>query len=329
MKKNEWIESRIADLLPCPYYHMVFTLPHEFNKLMMSNKKAVYDLLFRSASQTLLNYGQNEEFLGGTPGITMVLHTWGQKLDYHVHVHCIVTGGGVDNNNNWLQPKRSNNKFLFPESGMRTMYKAIFLKGLGELSAAGDMNTGDKEVQQAIKKAGYKKWKVYAKAPFGGPEQVIKYLGRYTHKTAITHHRILSVSQGVVKFKYKDYNDANKMKETELTEQEFLRRFELHILPKRFVRIRHYGFLRNQGKNARLQEIRESMNLEPAPLKVDIPASVKLLEKFGRDVMLCEKCGQGRYELVYTIRCGKLTYHRDTNSNDRAPPVKAEVESTR
>ena len=295
----------------------------------MVNKKEVYSLLFRAASETLLNYGENEEFLGGTPGITIILHTWGQKLDYHVHVHCIVTGGGVDENNNWILPKRSNGKFLFPVSGMKNMYKAIFLKGLRELIAEGALNISQKEVEQAIKKAGYKKWKVYAKAPFGGPEQIIKYLGRYTHKTAITHHRVLSVSEGRVKFKYKDYNDGNKLKDMELTEGEFLRRFELHILPKRFVRIRHYGFLRNYGKAARLQEIREKMNLEPAPPKVEVPVSVKLLEQFGRDVMLCEKCGKGRYELVYTVRCGKLTYNRDIDSRDRAPPVQAEVESKR
>lgn len=201
-----------------------------FNKIILANRKEMFRLLFSSASETLLNHGKNEEFLGGTPGITMVLHTWGQKLDFHVHVHCIVTGGGISDSGKWIPPKRANGKFLFPEPGLKKMYKGIFLDQLRSIKP--ELKTPAAETGKAIERSGYKKWKVYAKPPFAGPEQVIRYLGRYTHKTAITHHRIKEVKDDRVKFAYRDYNDGYKWKETELSEQEFLKRFEQHILPK-------------------------------------------------------------------------------------------------
>ena len=241
LKKDEWVESRVDDLLPTPYYHIVFTVPHSWNKVMMQSPKQMYKILFDAASATLLNLGQDPRFLGGTPGITAVLHTWGQSLDYHVHLHCVVSGGGVDKNNQWIEAKRPNGKFLFPWGALRKMYKKLFLK-LAE-QRMDEMNCANDQIEEAIRLSGYKKWKVYAKAPFGGPDQVIKYLGRYTHKTAITHYRIKSVGNGKVSFEYKDYADGNKKKEMPLSIGEFMRRFEMHILPKYFVRIRHYACL--------------------------------------------------------------------------------------
>jgi len=320
MKKEEWVEARIADLLPIPYYHSVITVPHEFNGLILANRKEMFDLLFKSASETLLNHGNNKEFLGGTPGIIMILHTWGQRLDFHVHVHCIVTGGGISDSDKWIPPKRANGKFLFPVPGLKKMYKGIFLKKLREIKS--ELKTSQDEIDKAIKQSGYKKWKVYSKAPFGGPEQVIRYLGRYTHKTAITRHRIISVKQEKVRFSYKDYNDMDKWKEMELSEHEFLRRFEQHILPKRFVKIRYYGFLQNHGKKQRLTMIRKQLKLKEPPPAVEIPVSVRMLEKFGKDVFQCEQCKTGRYQLVFTIRYGKMTFPRN-----KASPVSIEVES--
>jgi hypothetical protein len=195
-RKEQWVEDRIADLLPCPYYHVVFTVPHAFNKVMMQSPRQMYDILFEAASQTLLTLGEDKQYLGAAPGITAVLHTWGQKLDYHVHLHCMVSGGGMDGENRWVAPKRANGKFLFPEAALKKVYKAIFLRLVRKRKQ--DICCADDQIDEAIRLSGYRRWKVYAKAPFGGPDQVIKYLGRYTHKTAITHHRIKSCGQGVI-----------------------------------------------------------------------------------------------------------------------------------
>ena len=307
-KKDDWVENRVADLLPTPYYHIVFTVPHSWNKVMMQSPKEMYKILFDAASQTLLQLGKNPEYLGATPGITAVLHTWGQKLDYHVHLHCVVSGGGVSADNKWIPAKRANGKFLFPEAALKKVYKAVFLRMARQRKA--DISCDNEQIDEAIRLSGCKKWKVYAKAPFGGPDQVIKYLGRYTHKTAITHYRINSIKDGIVYFEYKDYADGNKIKEMELTTQGFIRRFEMHILPKRFVRIRHYGFLTNRGKATRINEIRNSMGLESMILKIEVPVAVRMLEKFGKDITQCQQCHAGRYELLFTKRFDKITYRR-------------------
>ena len=306
-KKDKWVEDRIADLLPTPYYHIVFTVPHVWNKVMMQSPKELYKILFDASSEVLLDLGKDQDYLGGVPGITAVLHTWGQRLNYHVHLHCIVSGGGIKEGK-WIKAKRANGKFLFPESALKKKYKGIFLRMVREREQ--DIAASDAQIDQAIRLSGYKQWKVYAKAPFGGPDQVIKYLGRYTHKTAITHHRIESLKNGRVYFQYKDYADGNKTKSTNLDEKEFLRRFEMHILPKRFVRIRHYGFLTNRGKTTRLNEIRKDIGLEAIKTPVEVPVTLRLLEKFGKDIGQCNQCKTGRYELLYTKRFGKITYSR-------------------
>ncbi len=306
LKKEEWVESRIDDLLPCPYYHIVFTVPHEWNKVMMQAPKEMYKILFDASSQALLTLGQDSKYLGGTPGITAVLHTWGQSLDYHVHLHCIVSGGGVSNNQ-WIVPKRNNGKFLFPVAVLKKVYQAIFLQLVRERKAG--IPVANQQVEEAINASEYKHWKVYAKQPFGGPQQVMKYLGRYTHRTAITYHRVKAVSEQHITFTYKDYRDNTK-KEMTLNHQEFLARFERHILPYRFVRIRHYGLLQNQGKAIRLSQLREEMDWgQPAP-KVEVPVAIRMLEKYGRDITKCCKCCEGKLELIMTKRFGKVTYHR-------------------
>jgi hypothetical protein len=312
-KKDKWVEDRVADLLPTPYYHIVFTVPHSWNKVMMQSPKELYAILFDAASETLLDLSDNPDYLGATPGITAVLHTWGQKLDYHVHLHCVVSGGGVKDGK-WVKAKRANGKFLFPEAAMNKKYKAIFMRTVRERKS--EIAASDESIEEALRQSGYKRWKVYAKAPFGGPDQVMKYLGRYTHKTAITHYRIKSVANGEVEFEYKDYADGDKIKSMKLAENEFLRRFEMHILPTRFVRIRHYGFLANRGKTTRINDIRESIGLKAMKQAVDIPVSIRLLEKYGKDVTQCEECEIGKYELLFTKRFGKTTY-----SKSREVPV--------
>lgn len=298
MKKEEWIEARVNELLPTSYYHVVFTLPHEFNPLILGNREVLFKTLFDSAAETLSNHANNPNYLGAETGITMVLHTWGQKLNFHPHVHCIVSGGGYANGK-WVEAKRKNEKFLFPEAGLIPMYKGIFLKKLRALKG---LKLEGIDLEALIKKVGYKKWNVYAKAPFGGPAQVIEYLGRYTHKIAITKHRILEIDQHQVRFNYKDYHDGNKTKVWSLPNDEFLRSFEQHILPKRFVKIRHYGFLQNRNKHKRLSEIRKSLALTPLKPQVKIPVAQRMLEKYGKDIFKCPHCEIGRLVLVKTIR---------------------------
>ena len=308
LKTAQWIENLTAQLFATAYYHVVFTVPHEFNSLMLANRKLMFTLLFEAASATLLQFSKVEKYLGATCGITIVLHTWGQNLSFHPHVHCIVSGGGMLPSPNgegqgvrWVAAKRSNDKFLFPVNAMKLVYKGIYLKKLRLLLAAGLLKTEGIPVAKQIKQAGFKSWNVYAKAPFGSVASVVEYLGRYTHKTAITKHRILSISQHSVTFKYKDYADSNKQKILPLSIAEFLRRFELHFLPGRFIKIRHYGFLQNHGKTARLNAARKQLKLPPLPPKINIPAAVRMLEKYGTDITLCPKCKQGKLVLTAIV----------------------------
>ncbi len=302
MKREEWVENRTNELLPTPYYHVVFTLPHELNNLILGNRKILFNALFESASKTLLNHGKNEAFLGAEPGITMVLHTWGQDLSFHPHVHCIVSGGGFDGNN-WKTAKRKNNRFLFPEKSLAKMYKAIFMTTLQQNT---NLQWGEINKAALLKSIQYKFWNVYAKAPFGGPAQVIEYLGRYTHKIAITKHRVEEVTEKLIKFRYKDYADASKVKSMWLSHEEFLRRFELHILPNRFIKIRHGGFLRNRDKRKRINAIRASIGLGEAAPKITVPVAIRMLEKYGKDITKCTCCETGTLILVLDTRTKRV-----------------------
>ena len=304
LKKEQWIENLTAQLFPTGYYHVVFTVPHEFNSLILGNRKTMFTLLFEAASQTLLQFSGDEKYLGATCGITTVLHTWGQDLSFHPHLHCIVSGGGVKGNN-WVEARRKNKKFLFPVNAMKQVYKAIFLKKLRMLLTKGQLQTEGIAIEELIQQAGYKNWNVYAKAPFGNVAAVVEYLGRYTHKVAITKHRILCITENEITFKYKDYADDNKQKEMTLSIAEFLRRFELHFLPKRYVKIRHYGFLQNHGKTKRLNAVRATMHLQPLPPKVQVPVALRMLEQYGHDISLCPKCKQGKLILIAIVYAGQ------------------------
>ncbi len=203
--------------------------------------------------------------------------------------------------NNWVAAKRSNDKFLFPVAAMKKVYKGIFLKTLRQILIKGLLKTQGLDVEKTIKKAGYKNWNIYAKSPFGSVASVIEYLGRYTHKTAITKHRIASITQHSVTFNYKDYTDGSRQKQMTLSIVEFLRRFELHFLPRGFVKIRHYGFLHNHGKTTRLNAVRKNMELQPLPPIVNIPVAQRMLEQYGKDISLCPKCHKGTLVLVAIV----------------------------
>lgn len=254
-KREEWIGKREQDLLPCTYYHVVFTLPHELNALALHKPALVYDALFKSVWQTLNQFGGKE---GIQSGMIAVLHTWGQNLSLHPHLHCIVPGGGIDKNGKWRKQIRSN-KYLFSIKALSKVFRAKYVQQLRENGIE------DKVLINSLFQNG---WVVYAKRPFGGPKQVIEYLGRYTHKVAISNHRIQNVTKEEVNFTYKDYKNDSQKKLMTLSNAEFTRRFVQHILPPRFVRIRHYGILSSSWKRGKLQALQTQLKVKRPEAKV-------------------------------------------------------------
>lgn len=250
VNKERWILAREAELLPVPYYHLVFTLPHCFNELLPKNATEVYNALLKASWQTIQSFAEDRKFLGAKAGMVSILHTWGQQLWLHPHVHCIVPGGGITKRGKWKSAKYKD-KYLFPKRAMSLVFRAKFMELLRRKM----------DVPQTVARAAFKQnWVVYAKRPFASPKTVVEYLGRYTHKVAISNHRLLSVNHSQVSFNYKDYaqhpadrNSANQ-KVMSLSGMEFLRRFCQHILPHGFIRIRHYGFLASKNKAKELNQ---------------------------------------------------------------------------
>ena len=305
VKKQEWIEARMQELLPVKYYHVVFTLPHELNSLVMGHRKLLYKLLFEASSQTLLSFAQDPQYLGALPGIISVLHTWGQSLSFHPHIHCIVSGGGIDADAEWKNAKKNSYRFLFPVKAMSIVYRAKFLQALQHLIDAGEVTlpavgSGKSEAKQLLDILYKKDWIVYAKAPLAGPHAVIEYLGRYTHKVAISNHRIMDIDEqnNTVTFAYKDYADGNKQKQMTLDSKEFVRRFTQHILPKGFTKIRTYGYLANRNRRNRINAVLVKMKLPLHKGLVKIPIQVRLLEQYGINITMCPCCNQNTMQLL-------------------------------
>jgi len=301
VKKQEWIEARTQELLPVKYYHVVFTLPHELNSIVLGHRKILFKLLFDAASATLLTFAKDPQYLGATPGIISVLHTWGQQLSFHPHIHCIMSGGGITKYGTWKDAVKNEWDFLFPVDAMAVVYRAKFLQSFQQMIANGDIKLPDEKAGKKLINSLYQKdWIVYAKAPFGGPHAVIEYLGRYTHKVAISNHRIQSINEeeGKVTFDYKDYTDGGIQKPMTLTADEFIRRFEQHILPARFTKIRTYGYLSNRDRQKRINEVLKKMHLPLHKGLVKIPLQLRLLEQFGIDMTECPNCKNKTLQLV-------------------------------
>lgn len=259
---TEWLTAQCANILPVPYFHVVFTLPHVLNPLIAQNQKAIYKLFFNTVSATLLEFGRNR--FNAQIGFTMVLHTWSQTMLDHYHLHCVVPGGGLTANGEW---KSSGSSFLFPVQALSVVFQAKFRDGLRKLYDSGELLFHGQlaELQEPrafrtlLAKAIERRWVVYCKKPFAGPRAVLEYLSRYTHKVAIGNNRILAVDKQTVTFWYKDYADNAQKKIMTLKTDEFLRRFCLHILPKDFVKIRHYGLLGNNKRAERIARVKESI----------------------------------------------------------------------
>jgi Putative transposase/Transposase zinc-binding domain len=239
VQRERWIQAREAELLPATYFHVVFTLPEALNKLCLYQPALVYRLLFDTAWSVMRDFAHSKKHLGADTGMISILHTWGQNLSLHPHIHCIVPGGGVTASGKWKHAP-SNGKFLFPVKAMSMVFRARFVAAL-----RGQFNQLEPSFFTTLFNSN---WVVYAKPPFGSPKHVIQYLGGYTHKVAISNHRITDIGNDKVTFRYKDYRDQSKVKLMTIDALEFIRRFSLHILPKGFIRIRHYGILSSSRK---------------------------------------------------------------------------------
>ena len=304
LAKERWLESQCADLLDIDYWHLVFTLPHELNPLAQGNPEVIYNLLFHATSQTLLAFGHNPRWLGGELGITMVLHTWGQNLGQHIHVHCVVTGGALSPEGaRWLPAQPG---FLFPTQALSTVFRGKYLDGLAQAYQRGELRWGGATAplvdpdafRQLLATLKTHDWVVYAKPPFAGAEQVLAYLGRYTHRVAMANHRLVSFEDGQVRLRWRDYAHGNQVKIMTLSGEEFLRRLLLHTLPPGFMRIRHYGLLGNRCRHEKLARCRALLGqLEPAPRE---PESVEamMLRLTGIDIHRCQVCQQGRLRVI-------------------------------
>jgi Putative transposase/Transposase zinc-binding domain len=300
LAKERWLAAHRAELLPVPYFHLVFTLPHELNALAQGNPRAIYGLLFGAASETLLAFGRNPRWLGGEIAATLVLHTWGQTLAQHLHVHALVAGGALGPDGQWLRARRG---FLFPVKALSRLFRAKFLAGLAHAFAAQRLRFAGASAPLAqpaaqprlLSDLRAKPWVVYAKHSLHGPEAVLDYLGRYVQRVALSNERLLGLEQGEVRFAWRDRAHANRRKTMRLPAREFLTRFLLHVLPRGFMRIRHYGLLANRHKRALLARARRALNL-PAPERAPPPPeSVQAFcqRVLGIDPARCPACRIG------------------------------------
>lgn len=302
LARSEWIERRKAELLPIGYFHVVFTVPQQLNSLALQNKEVFYNLLLTLAASTLQTIANDPIHLGAEIGLFAILHTWGQTLTHHPHVHCVVTGGGLrPGRDGW---RSSAKRFFVSVRVLGKLFRGLFLSALqkafdtNQLSFHGALAPfAQPKVFRALLAPLYKRrWLVYAKPPFGGPEQVVTYLGRYTHSVAISNHRLRSIGNGQVTFQYKQYRSSQPHLHREMTvsADEFLRRFLLHTLPPGFQRIRHYGLLASRSKVKNLALCREFLSTAPSPpARPDQPARNEIKERLLQPLLVCPKCRLG------------------------------------
>jgi len=314
MGRAEWMDARCAELLPIPYFHVVFTLPQLLAPLALQNKWLVYGILFRAAAETLKEAAANPKHLGAQIGILAVLHTWGQTLMHHPHVHCVVTGGGLSPDRcRWVPCKRSRRRkkpYLFPVKILSEVFRGKFIDSLkrafyrGELAFHGKLAflAEPGAFEHRLNVSVRKDWVVYAKRPFGGPEQVLKYLARYTHRVAISNQRLIDLRDGRVRFRYKDYADQQQTKVLPLSSSEFIRRFLMHTLPSGFMRIRYYGFLANRFRRERLDQCRSLLGV-PSQARQRIEEPQKSSESLDSPSpqQTCPVCKNGKLVIIGVV----------------------------
>lgn len=303
LAKERWLLDREAELLPVGYFHVVFTLPQELHALCIRNREKLFNLLFKASAETLKQLAQNSKYLGAETGFISILHTWGQNLMFHPHVHIILPGGGLTECGEW---RNSRKKFFIPVKVMGKLFRGKFNHALGEIWHTLDGLENHQTFQSLSQTLYAKDWYVYCKRPFKTSRSVLQYLGRYTHRVAISNHRILRIQDGKVSFKWRDYRDASKEKVMSLSADEFMRRFLLHILPPGFTKIRHYGFLGSAVKKKKLILCKKLTGAKITE-KVKLSAVEFMMKLTGRDITLCTECGIGHF----------------TKSSGLSPPIPA------
>lgn len=311
--RAQWLNDREAELLPVGYFHVVFTLPRQVAALALQNARRIYSILFQSVAETLLTIAADPQHLGAAIGFLAVLHSWGQNLHLHPHIHCVVPGGGVSSDNSrWIACRKS---FFLPVKVLSSLFRKRFLIHLrkafqrGKLQFHGELTplARPDAFETLCEQAGKIKWVVYAKPPFGGPEQVLKYLARYTHRVAISNRRLLSLVEGRVSFEWKDYADGSRTKTMTLEAVEFVRRFLLHVLPSGFVHIRHFGFLANRYRKEKLALCRTLLAVSQATTTAIAPSfaspETTTVEPLWQ---LCPVCKTGRMIVIQVLSSAAL-----------------------
>lgn len=283
--KERWLENQKFDLLDIRYFHVVFTVPDILNPLFLRNQESMYKLLFQASAQTLQQLALDKKYLGAGIGMTSVLHTWGQNLMYHPHIHCIVTGGGLTQYGKW---QNSRKKFFLPVKVVSRLFRGKFLALIKE-------RFDPQEIHPLLDACYTKEWVVYCKPPFKDASCVMEYLGRYTHRVAISNNRILSTDANNATFKWRDYKDNNRWKVMTLFAEEFIRRFLLHILPKGFMKIRHYGILGNRNRTKNLL-VCKRLTFTPIRAKEKLPSLALIQKLTGRDITTCPACGAAKLQ---------------------------------
>lgn len=317
--RAKWLEKRQAELLPCEYFHVVFTLPEPLAKLSLQNKRQMYNLLFRATAETLQTIAADPKHLGAQIGFFCILHTWGQTLTAHPHLHCVVPGGGISlDGRRWIACRPG---FFLPVKVLSRRFRKLYLRYLEQAYAAGKLQFhGDLEqLADAQNFARYlaplaeMEWVVYAKPPFGGPERVLDYLGRYTHRIAISNNRLIELKDGKVTFAYKDYKHEQRQKVMTLAADEFLRRFLMHVLPDGFQRIRHYGLLGNRHRAENLARCRELLGVVAPTTETQRDYRERYRQLTGQDPLRCPQCQVGEMLRIAVLPAQVLTTGWDSS----------------
>lgn len=300
--KEHWVAARHRELLPVPYFHLVFTLPHALNGLTSRHAGAIYETLFAAVAQTLTEFGANPRWLGGTLAFTLVLHTWAQNLSRHIHLHALVAGGALNDDGQWLVSKRG---FLFPVKALSQVFRGKFIAALEvqrrRSRMGSDVALTDRVWRDLLAQLRRHHWVVYAKQPLGGPAQVLDYLARYTHKVAIANSRLVRLERGQVAFRVRDSADGKRKRVETLDAENFIGRFLLHVLPQGLKRIRHYGLLANCHKAAKLAACRTAFQL-PEPDTPVIETIQAFMQRVAQlDIVRCTRCNAGSFHLLSVI----------------------------
>jgi hypothetical protein len=313
--RAQWLEDRHADIIPVQYFHVVFTLPEEIAAIAYQNKAVVYDILFHATAETLRTIAADPKHLGAEIGFIAILHTWGQNLLHHPHLHCVVPGGGLSaDGERWISCRPG---FFLPVRVLSRLFRRLFLAQLQAAFEAGHLRffnaleplQAPRAFARHLAPARRTEWVVYAKPPFGGPKHVLEYLGRYTHRVAISNNRLIDFGEGKVTFRWKDYRHESRQKVMRLEAQEFIRRFLLHVLPAGFQRIRHYGLLANRYRAVKLARCRQLL-AEPAPVAEVPDVALDYRDRYqlltGKSLRDCPKCGHGHMACIETFLPGAM-----------------------